>query len=165
MTNNNKFTFGMIAGMLRDYKNLKRKALLLEFEIKCAENLPISDNDIIESMTFDSQLGEKVKGGQISDKTANTAMSYGIKKHKMKLKHESDLKNDLNSINIELERMEYYISLLDERHSSVLKSLYMDGLTFTETACKRHLSVSAIQKLRKVGIEKLVDMYNLLITK
>ena len=77
-----KYTFEYVAQMLKDYKELKRKALQLKFEID--NYIPAAtDEDMIDAMNFNtssvSGVNSILHSGQVSDKTANIAISYAEK--------------------------------------------------------------------------------------
>lgn len=156
-----KYSFENIVSMLKDYNNLKRKSLQLEFEI--SNYIPIATgDDIIDSMTFNkaSDDGSSHPNGQTSDKTANIAISYAEKVDRLNIKYLQELKSDLRAINMEMLRLEFYINLLEKKYANILRMLYLEGLTLTKTAEKTKLSIDTVKNNRKAGINKLLDMYN-----
>lgn len=160
-----KYTFENVAQMLKEYKDLKRKALQLEFEI--SNYIPIATSeDMIDSMTFNNTLGDginSIHNGQATDKTANIAIAYAEKVDKLNIKHLQELEDDLRAVNMEMLRLEVYINLLDEKYAKILRALYLEGMTFVDAAEKNQISTTALKKLRVAGIRKLVDMYNTIV--
>ena len=156
---NNIFTFEIVAEMLSNYQDMKRKASQLEFELTALKNL-ISDSEYIDAMSLASPQGDGVQGGFASDKTANIAISYSSKLNSITTKDEYEMQNELFALTLQMERIKHYIRLLPSKHFAILHKLYVEGFTFNEIAESESLSVSAIKKYRKQGIKALVDMFN-----
>lgn len=157
------YTFIDIISKLESYNELKRKALQLEFELEHYKH-KITCEDSIDTMTFNSTLGERIQTGQISDKTANIALSYVEKTSFMNIRDKNELVDDLEQVRLEIDRIEYYISILDEKYSNVLLAIYIENLTFYQTCEKLKISLTSAQRIRKKGVERLVEMYNRLIS-
>ena len=163
---NNKFTFEIVADMLKSFIQMKKDVALLDDEIK--NYVPVvSDKDMIDSMTFsrpDSECVNNIHSGKINDKTASIAISYSEKMMKINIRHKEELENDLCLILSNIRRLEHYVRSLDEIHASVLEKLYFEGLTYVETGKALMLSISAIKRYRRAGIERIVAMYDLIAT-
>lgn len=113
--NDNKYIFEDIAKLLKEYKNMTKKALQLEFEVNNYTPI-ITTEDMIDTMTYrtmpvDETFSKSI--GETSDKTAFAAVSYVEQTNKINILHKHELENSLRQINIEIMRIEYYISLLD----------------------------------------------------
>jgi len=156
---NNKFTSDMVVEMLSNYTSMQRKALQLEFEIKQIKSL-ITEDDMIESMTFNSDLQDKVKGGQAGDKTASIAISYLAKLENINIKQTAELHRELIALNLQIERIRYYINLLEGKYSHVLQKVYIEGLSMAETAELTGISLDTIKRQKNTAIKQLVEMYN-----
>ena len=86
MENANKITTEVVSEMLKQYKELKLQEKQLKFEIE--NYLPVvTEEEMIDSMSFNSSIGEKTSGGSISDKTANVALSYIDRAKELNLKN------------------------------------------------------------------------------
>ena len=103
---------------------------------------------MIETMMFNSN-GERVKGGKKSDKTAVIALSYANKVKELNMKQKQELELELSNLQEQIKRIEFYISILDLDCACVLNDLYMDGLTFEETAVKEDISVTMVKTTEK----------------
>ena len=66
--------------------------------------------------------------------------------------------NALNKARTEIDRLEFYISLLDEKKASVLKLLYIDGLTWKETQQRLSISGNTLFRYRGDAIAELTEM-------
>ncbi len=82
---------------------------------------------------------------------------------RLNIKFRQELEDDLRAVNMEMLRLEFYISLLDEKLAKVLGMLYLEGLTFSKVAEEMTLSVETVKSYRKAGIVYLVEMYNSLL--
>ena len=158
----NAFTFEIVAEMLNGFQDMKRKAMQLEFEINKLNSL-VSDSDIINSMTFGSAEGDKIKGGYTSDKTANIAISYSTKLDNIRIKETKDLSREYMSVTLLMERLKHYISFLDPKYACVLQKLYLEDMSFTEVAESIGVSLDTVKNYRRAGIRKLVDMFNYIV--
>jgi len=161
-----KHTFEYVAQMLKDFREMQRRAQQLIFEIE--NYIPAATGeDMIDAITFNTPSVGGVNGilhnGQVADKTANIAISYAEKVDKLNVKHKKELENDLKYVNVEILRLEHYISLLDDKHSKVLRMLYIEGLTYAKTAEKYGISTASVRKLRKTGISKLTAMFDAIV--
>lgn len=154
-----KYLYKDIITMLSAYSEIRREVMQLEFEL---QYLPqeFSVNEVIEAMTFCGSQSERVQKGKISDKTSEIAVSYSECVVNMNLRLRGELEDDLARAKLAIERMEYYINLLDKQVSDIIRALYIDGLTFAATCEKLCVSLGTAQKLRKKGVEMLVEMYN-----
>jgi len=157
---NNIFTFEIVSEMLNNYQEMKRNASQLEFELTALKTI-ISDSEFIDAMSLSSPQGDSVQGGFASDKTANIAISYSSKLDHINIKEEHELQIELLALTLQMERIKHYISLLPLKHSTILHKLYIEGFTFDEIVKSEELSTSSIKKYRRLGINQLVEMFNL----
>ncbi len=155
-----------VTDILAGYAALKIKAQQLKFEI---ENYrpPATDEDVIDAMTFGKPPdagSTHVHNSKISDKTARTAVIYKKEATTINMKLKAELENELNAINMEMMRLEYYIGLLKGNYSNVLWMLYIEGITYTDAAAELKVSISTLKKYRKLAIQKLAAMYETIIS-
>ena len=59
----------------------------------------------------------------------------------------------------EQERLNYYVSLLDERQKKVIKLFYFEGMTQDEVADALEVTVRHIRSIKAKAINELVSMY------
>jgi len=163
---NSKFTYDIVADILRGYRELNQIATQLRNDI--AHYFPsISDEDIIETMTFSRILSKrinKIHNGKTSDRTAFIAMSYSESVDKVKIRPKCELENELKMVLSDINRIECYVGLLSEQSSVVLQKLYFEYKTHAEVADEINISVSTLKRHRNDGIAQLVPMFNLITT-
>jgi len=152
-----KYTRDDIVSILEGYQELRREALQLEFEL---EHFQVTGEDIIDTMNFNSQLGEYVSGGQRSDKTAAISELYKEKADSINIRHHQEISRALAGVKLKMDRLEYYISILGGKYSDVLHGLYIEGLIFSDVAAKLKMSSATVPRIRNKGIDKLREMYN-----
>lgn len=163
-TYNDRFTFEKATNMLMNYRDLVQKARQLEFEVNNYKPAA-SGEDMIDSMTFSRTLSERINSvhrGQTGDKTGDIAVSYSEKTARINLLLKQELIDELRLIQQDICRIEQYIDILEREYSSVLRMLYVEGLTYAETSEKAKMSISAVNNNRRKGIERLVKMLNLI---
>ena len=148
--------------ILASYPSLKRKLLQLQFEIENIDQL-ITEADILDSMAFSQMNGERTTGGQLSDKTGSMALSYSENLDSMRLKTKAELEAELAKTALLLERIEYYIQILPPKSSDVLRLLFLENKTYTETAEALGVSVDTVKSKRKKGISEVAVMFSRLI--
>jgi DNA-directed RNA polymerase specialized sigma24 family protein len=72
----------------------------------------------------------------------------------------SKLMGFLMPVDTELRRMDFYISLLAEDDKAVLTALYIENLTYKETATKLMIDAKTISKRKTRGLSELAVMYS-----
>ena len=60
--------------MMKEYKNMKKELTVTEFQLRQFQG--VSEQDMIDSMLYSHQEGERVQTSTLSDKTANIAIKY-----------------------------------------------------------------------------------------
>ncbi len=60
--------------MMKEYKNMKKELTVTEFQLRQFQG--VSEQDMIDSMLYSHQEGERVQTSTLSDKTANIAVKY-----------------------------------------------------------------------------------------
>ena len=157
---NIKVTFEEMASILKNFNKLKLKEKQLEFEISNYKTISLSNEDMIETMMFNNNIGERIKSSNKSDMTAMIALSYADNVKKLNLKQKKELEFELKYLQEQIRRIEFYISILNSEHASVLNDLYIECLTIEETAAKESISITSVKNNRRAGIKNLVEMFN-----
>ena len=60
--------------MMKEYKNMKKELTVTEFQLRQFQG--VSEQDMIDSILYSHQEGERVQTSTLSDKTANIAIKY-----------------------------------------------------------------------------------------
>ena len=144
---------------LRNYRIKKKKIELLSFELE--NSYELTDTEIIEALSLGHAQGESlpVKGGHISDKTMKIALHYEDISLRMRTESLMQIKRELHSLKSEINRIEYYVGLLDSCQEEVIRFYYFDGKTWPEIKEQLHTSQRALIKRRDDGVNELVKIY------
>lgn len=145
--------------MMKEYSNMKRELSILEFQIRQFQGA--SEDDIILSMQFSHQEGDRVQTSTLSDKTASVAINY-----KKVLERENDewfefLWNRYHFIKEELEFFEHSVEQLEGSLPGIIRDLLNKELTWDYIAGKYHVSTSMISKYKKTALKELNACYEL----
>lgn len=146
-----------ILQLLESSQERNRKIALLHYELN--HSAQTSGREMIEAMALGHGEGSGLSSGHISDKTFYIALNYQNKVHKLN----ADLKNEIVDQLIELEevqeRLEYYVSLLDEQKATVIRLIYFKKLSLEEIASQVGVVLRTVRKIRDRAIDDLVKMY------
>lgn len=148
-----------IINKLKSYNKLCRAGEQLRFEIDNFRPI-VSDNEMIESLCFSSEDGERVATGRISDKTQSIALSYMDKTVTANVRHREELLRELEKVEMGVMRLDFYLTLLPEQVSSILKMQYFEGLPWDKITERLSISRATLKRLREEGISELVEYYN-----
>lgn len=147
---------------LKSYPAMKRKLEQLRYELE--NSVTVDETDIIESLVLgahnEGQL--RCKNAHLSDKTMAIAMQYkDIRKH---MENESicDIRRELRTLEAEVNRLEYYVSLLDKRGATVIRLLYFERRSWEEAGDEMRVSERTLSRYRKSAINELVSMFSLI---
>jgi RNA polymerase sigma factor (sigma-70 family) len=150
------FTYDKVAEILKGYNDVKNRVMLLEYEI--ANDTPVmTGDDMIYQMAFSDYPAGSPERNHCG--TDVIALTYMKKTSQINIKHKQELEDEVRILKVGIERIDYYINLLTERQTTVLKRLYFEGKTITEIALSMSISESTVKNARKDGIKKLVEMY------
>ena len=146
-----------IESILHNYTTLKREVQVLEFELnRITRNL---HPQAIEDRILAHSECERVSGSHHSDKTANIVIEH-IDSQINGEYHA--LRTLISNIQIELQRIEYYLSLIPEKEAEVIRMFYFEKLTWAKITEKALNSQSTMQRLKNSGIEKFSKYYTIL---
>ena len=60
----------------------------------------------------------------------------------------------------EQKRLDYYISLLNERQSKVIKLTFFEGCAQNDVARKLAIVPRTVRRIKDEGVDKLIEMYS-----
>ena len=114
--------------MMREYKNLKRELAVTEFQLRQFRG--VSEQDMIDSMTYSHQEGERVQTSTLSDKTASIAVNF-----RQAMERENDewcdyLFHRYRYLKEELDFFENAVDRLEQRHKNIIRDLLDDDMTW-----------------------------------
>ncbi len=143
--------------LLEHYNQIRAEIDTLKFEL---ENLNrMKDVEMIEAMTFSSSLKERVDTSDMTDKTAEIALSYQEKFHQQKAETQHEISDRLFCLSTELERLEFYIGKLSPVETAVLREYYMENYSWRELQDLRGVSAKTLIRHRDEAIKRLDKMY------
>ena len=136
--------------MMKEYKNMKKELTVTEFQLRQFQG--VSEQDMIDSMLYSHQEGERVQTSTLSDKTANIAVKY-----KAAMERENDewygfLFHRYMFLKEELDFFEHAVNGLDERHRSIITDLLDEDMTWDIMMERYHVSHTMIAKYRKAAL-------------
>ena len=143
--------------MMNEYRNVKRELTVTEFQLRQFQG--VSEQDMIDSMLYSHQEGERVQTSTLSDKTANIAINL-----KSAVERENDgwydyLFQRYKYLKEELDFFEYAVSKL--KYKNIIMDLLDEDVTWDAMMEKYHVSHSMIAKYRKKAIKELNIQYEL----
>ena len=115
-----------VTELLKNYPSMKRRIEQLRFEM---ENPAVMDDkEFIESLALGAHTEGQGRrgGGHLSDKTMAIALQYKNIKEDMEIEMFSAIRRELNMLEVELSRLERYVSLLDKPKADVIRLLYFE---------------------------------------
>ena len=119
----------------------------------------ISPSELIGAMSFAKGDGLGTSSGHISDKTLYIAMNYQQKAELLNCEAINDVSKRLMELEQTVDRLHYYLSLLDEKKKTVLHLYYIEHKPW-ETICQEmSASSKTLRKIREAAIDELTDMY------
>lgn len=148
---------GYVEKMLRDYPKMVKEREELKRQIDAQEFL--SEEELINAMSFSHPDGERVQSSELSDKTARIAMEYQQKLDKINVELIEPMQNRYNTLDEEITFLESSIDELPVEMRDAMHDLVIDGLTWEEAATNLYISVTKLQKVRKAAIDNLTRLY------
>jgi len=142
---------------LRSYRAKKRMIQQLKFELQNPSQ--ISATELLRAMSIGGAEYSTVHKGGVSDKTMAVVAHYSDTADRLNLETLDDIKRELRALMNETEKLELYVSLLNERQSRIIQFQYFEGKSWNEIEEELNLSRSALADIRRAGIDELVIMY------
>lgn len=107
--------------LLKNHSRIVREA---GFELK--NFVKVGDDEIIEEMALSYQMGDGIRSGCISNKTADVALRYREVVDRVNEEAYKAVVRRLIALETAINRLDFYISLLDETQAEVLRKYYFD---------------------------------------
>ena len=144
-----------VENKLKSHMSQKQQLKALEYELDSINST--LHPEAIENKVFARTGGERVFSATPRDQTADIAVEHLDSLHFARY-HE--LKNMVYSLNEGIRRLEYYLSLLPNEESEVIRWYYFERLSWNDIANKASLTARNLQYRRKRGLVRLVNLYN-----
>lgn len=120
----------------------------------------VSDDEMIGALALAHGEGGGCSGGHISDKTLYIALNYQEQVKIVNKRNRDEIVTQLVDLENQQKRLQYYVSLLDERHADVLEFLYFKG--HSQEDCAKMLGIAArtVRRIKDDAIDELTELYN-----
>jgi DNA-directed RNA polymerase specialized sigma subunit len=147
---------------LKSYTSIKQQIEQLRFELTTYS--AVDENELIESLA----LGTRLEGvsnrssSHLSDKTMAIALKYKKIKEEMEFESKGSIARQLRVLEAEIDRLEYYVSLLDKQKAAVIRLRYFEKKSWPDIEAELQISQRTIFRYRKEAVERLEYMYSLL---
>ena len=112
---------------LENYAKNEQQIELLQCELSSIGL--ISENEMIEALTFSKGDGVTTSTGHVSDKTASIAMRYRDMINEMNEDTLTAVINQLRPLKLQKDRLDRCIGLLTPIHNSIISGLYIQSRT------------------------------------
>lgn len=147
-----------ITKLLETYPERERQIALLHYEMQ--HSACVSPEEVIDTMALGHGDGMGGIGKcRISDKTMYIALNYQERMDRMNTEAANEIAQRLLELEGEQDRIRYYISLLDERESKVIRSFYIDGVSWEEIALEIGVALRTVHKIKNRAIGHLTELY------
>lgn len=143
-----------VENLLKNYPDMKRQMKALGYELEWLQRSlrPAA----IENQVFAHSGGERVSCTQPRDQTADIVVEHVDSQRNARY---HALKSVLYTMALEIRRLEYYLSLLPNEESDVIRLACFEGLSWNDIAKATSLTDRTMQRRRKRGIDRLVGFY------
>lgn len=148
---------GYVLRTLEEYPNIVRRIAILRYEIE--HPIVVSPDEVIDSMNFSRSYSHSRNSGNISNKTLYIALNYGQKVTELSSESERDLVMRLTELEQKKSRIDYYVSLLNDRKAQIVRQSFFEDMTWDEIAQEIGVTPRTAQLLRHQAIDELVKMY------
>ena len=142
---------------LQNYTAMKKELRMLEFELGRI-HAPLNVEAIEGEMLSQPCYG-RVSGSKVRDKASDIVVEHIDKQRNGRYRV---LKNLIYNIYNELQRLEFYISLLPKGEADVIRQFDFERLGWAEIAEKYDVAQRTLERRRKRGIAKLAYFYSIL---
>lgn len=143
--------------IMKNYSQMVMERNCLKNQIK--NFIGVSETEMINSMSFDRPEGERIKTSNISDKTANIAITYKNKMNRINQEWLDHLEKKYAIISEEIIFFESAITSLSGNLSEIMMDMIVGGLTWDDLSYKHHISRTMVAKYRKKAIRELEILY------
>ena len=148
-----------VINLLETYQERKRRIALLHYELEHLART--SEAEMISAMALGHGAGgSSHTEGYISYKTLYIALNYQSKVDKLNADTKEEIVVQLVELEQEQKRLDYYISLLNERQAKVIKLTFFEGCAQNDVARKLAIVPRTVRRIKDEGVDKLIEMYS-----
>lgn len=146
--------------LLKNHSRMVREAATLRFELK--NFVKVGDDEIIEEMALSHQMGDGIRSGLISNKTADVALRYQEVVNRVNEEAFKAVIHRLNALETAIERLDFYLGQLDKTQTDVLQGYYFERKTWREMQEGMNLATKSLRRIRDTAVASLAEQYALL---
>ena len=147
-----------VTKLLETYPDRERQIALLHYEMQHSAH--VSPEEVIDGMALGH--GDSMGGsgkGRISNKTLYIALNYQERTDRMNAEAANEIAQHLLELEVEQDRLRYYVSLLEKREAEALQLFYFEGRSWEETAKELGVVLRSVYKIKSKAIGHLADLY------
>jgi len=148
--------------LLKNHSRMVREIASLRFELK--NFVKTEDEEIIEGMALSSKMGDGIRSGKISDKTADVALRYREVAQRVNEEAFKAVIHRLDALETAVDRLDFYMGQLDETQAEVLRGYYFEHRTWREIQEGMNLATKSLRRLRDTAVASLTEQYALLLS-
>ncbi|WP_147565032.1 sigma factor-like helix-turn-helix DNA-binding protein [Clostridium tyrobutyricum] len=145
--------------LLKNYNEILKDIEQLKFELKTFKD--IESDEVIESLNFSSPNDEKISTSSISDKTCKIALIYNEVTNRMNKESREEIYRMMKATEFEITRLNYCIDRLEPQVKEVVKKIFIEKLSWSETCEKCDISQKTLNKYKKKGVSEIVEIFDL----
>ena len=146
-----------VVGLLESYQKRSKQIVLLHY--KLSHPARVSENEMIGALALAHSDGGGHPSSHASDKTLYIALNYQDRTEEANQIGADDVVEQLVVLERDQERLNYYVSLLEDRHKKVIQMLYFEGKAPDEVAETLQVTVRYAHFIKSKAISELVSMY------
>ncbi len=146
--------------LLKNHSRMVRETATLRFELK--NFVKVGDDEIIEEMALSHQMGDGIRSGLISNKTADVALRYQEVVNRVNEEAYKAVIHRLNALETAIERLDFYLGQLDKTQTDVLQGYYFERKTWREMQEGMNLATKSLRRIRDTAVASLAEQYALL---
>lgn len=144
--------------LLTNYRTMKRTFDLLTFRINYFSGL--SEDHVIEELTFTTPEDERVSTSGVSDKTSRIAFNYETISYEQGKEILESLISRQRKLKNELSLVDYCLTLLDQELSDIAIDLFVNGMDWDSLCNKYHISRPTLGRYRQKIVQEISKMFD-----
>ena len=154
------YTNEMIIEKLEAYHSVKQKLALLSYEL--SHPAQITDEDYLSTVAVSSSRTDSAARGcgPNLDKTMGLALSYREKAERLNTEVVSEVFREWQELQTDINRMDFYMGLLEAEHRQVLQMHYIQRMKWLEIEDEINVPKRTLMRRRNEAIDRLTEMYN-----
>lgn len=145
--------------LLKNWQALNQQLKELKKVVESQREL--TEEDIIEELTFKKSQEEKVRKSYISDKIPSIALVYKEALDKQSRSNLRSMNRVIEATEGELIRLQRAMSCLREENRRILDQLYFKGRSYREVAETLAISESTLHRYRKKALEQIAVYFSM----